>query len=204
MTFREIDNQINRINKRLISVSADLGRQSALYNHYAAVVSNAVAKYGLLKVTPHGAYGPETSIRRTKSIMQRDPKELEQIKKALDHTEEMLNRRKLKDEKKRLRDIAEQAKQPLPPKPTIKDYEKIDEIATNASSTLENALDYFYRYADKEDPERIEAEAIAEIKERRKTYSEIYDILDLAKQHYTRTHPGEEIGKRFGLVGDDM
>ena len=203
MTFREIDNQLNRINKRLVSVSANLGKRSSLYNHYAAVVSNAVRKFGLLKTAPTGD-GVETSIRRTKTIMDLPPEELEKLKKALDHIEELINKRKLKDELKRLKEIADKIRKdegepPVDKKMTKKEYQQADLNATNLGSRVENALDYFYTYVAEDDPLYVKAMDIMHIDGRKKTYDELLTVIGYAKEHYKKSGMPPELGAHYDL-----
>lgn len=209
MTYRELDNQMNRINKRLTAVSASLGRYSALYNHYAAIVGNAIRPFGLLKITP-SEYGVETSIRRTKSIMQMSADELNRLKQSLDHIEQLMNKRTLKDEKKRLKELMDQArehnKQPPISKMKTGDYIQADKLAVDIHSQVGNALDFFYAYVKKsddepEEPEYEEAMAIMHITGRKKTYAELQRVIDLARKYYERSGMPDEIGDFYNLRG---
>ena len=210
MTFRELDNQMNRINKRLTSVSASLGRYSALYNHYAAIVGNAVRPFGILKITPSD-YGVETSIRRSKSIMNMSADDLNRLKQALDHVEQLMNKRSLKSEKKRLKEILDQAREhnkqaPLK-KMGKKDYIKADRLAVDIHSQVGNALDFFYAYVKKqnddepEEPEHAEAMEIMHIAGRKKTYAELQRVIDLAVKYYNRSGLPDKIGDFYNLRG---
>lgn len=210
MTYRELDNQMNRINKRLTSVSASLGRYSALYNHYAAIVGNAVRPFGLLKITP-SAYGVETSIRRSKSIMNMSAAELNRLKQALDHIEQLMNKRPLKAERKRLKEVLNQAREhnKQPPIKDMKksDYIKADKLAVDIHSQVTNALDFFYAYVkkqnddDPEEPEYAEAMAIMHIDKRKKTYAELQRVIDLAVKYYNRSGLPDELGDFYNLRG---
>lgn len=195
MTYRDVDNQINRINKRLESVRINLGFTTELYGRLSSIVANALGDTGLIKIE-RGA----TQIRRGKSVVNRDPDELAYIVRRLNDIESALRVNSLAAERKKLRAAAKELEYKPKGKWTRKDYQNVDRMLKNAQSSLENSLDYLYTYAVGS-PEYAQAMDIMHIEGRRKTYDELDTVIELAEKHYERTKQNPEVGRKYGLGG---
>ena len=180
MTNREVDNIINRINKKLDRARTTLGENSLFYGHMVSTI-NIVAHLGLISRS-----GRRFQIKRGNVVNNLNTKQRIALENHLALIESQLNTMSLSDEKKRLREIVKEkrASMGLSVKGRVSYAEYISAEAKmrEAGDAYGAAMQYFYQHRDNS-AEFKEAQAIASIKGRRKTYAEWRRVAELASIH---------------------
>lgn len=203
--FRQVDNMINRINKKVDRIRIDLSTRSALYGRAAAIITSHMQRYGLVK-RDSGKYG----IKRGNAIKQMSQKQLDSLAEELKRVEIELNNRSLTDEKKSLRQVIQTLKgKKNIGRVTIKDYRKAEKLMKAVGHSYGEAIDYFYNEVDDSAPEKQEATKIMTITGRRKTYEELRRVVELANKHLNRTQANnairrEDMGYKYGIRDVDI
>lgn len=203
--FRQVDNMINRINKKVDRIRIDLSTRSALYGRAAAIITSHMQRYGLVK-RDNGKYG----IKRGNAIKQMSQKQLDSLAEELKRVEIELNNRSLTDEKKSLRQVIQTLKgKKNIGRVTIKDYRKAEKLMKAVGHSYGEAIDYFYNEVDDSAPEKQEATKIMTITGRRKTYEELRRVVELANKHLNRTQANnairrEDMGYKYGIRDVDI
>lgn len=203
--FRQVDNMINRINKKVDRIRIDLSTRSALYGRAAAIITSHMQRYGLVK-RDGGKYG----IKRGNAIKQMSQRQLDSLAEELKRVEIELNNRSLTDEKKSLRQVIQTLKgKKNIGRVTIKDYRKAERLMKAVGHSYGEAIDYFYNEVDDSAPEKQEAIKIMTITGRRKTYEELRRVVELANKHLNRTQANnairrEDMGYKYGIRDVDI
>lgn len=203
--FRQVDNMINRINKKVDRIRIDLSTRSALYGRAAAIITSHMQRYGLVK-RDSGKYG----IKRGNAIKQMSQRQLDSLAEELKRVEIELNNRSLTDEKKSLRQVIQTLKgKKNIGRVTINDYRKAERLMKAVGHSYGEAIDYFYNEVDDSAPEKQEATKIMTITGRRKTYEELRRVVELANKHLNRTQANnairrEDMGYKYGIRDADI
>lgn len=203
--YRQIDNMINRINKKVDRIRIDLSARSNLYGRATSIITSHMQRYGLVK-RDHGKYG----IKRGNAIKQMSQKQLDNLVEELKRIEIELNQRSLTDEKKALRKVIQSLKgRNNIGRVTINDYRKAEKLQRSIGHSYGEAIEYFYNEVDDSAPEKREAMKIATITGRRKTYDEMRRLIELANQHLNRTLANnpirrESMGAAYGIRDIDI
>lgn len=203
--FRQVDNMINRINKKVDRIRIDLSTRSALYGRAAAIITSHMQRFGLVK-RDSGKYG----IKRGNAIKQMSQRQLDSLAEELKRVEIELNNRSLTDEKKSLRQVIQTLKgKKNIGRVTIKDYRKAEKLMKAVGHSYGEAIDYFYNEVDDSAPEKQEATKIMTITGRRKTYEELRRVVELANKHLNRTQANnairrEDMGYKYGIRDVDI
>ncbi len=205
ITFKDVDNMINRINKKVDRIRIDLSARSSLYGRASSIITSNIQRYGLVK-RDGGKYG----IKRGNAIKQMSQKQLEKLAEDLKRVEIELNQRSLTDEKKSLRKIIQTLKgKKNIGRVTISDYRKAEKLQRSIGNSYGNAIEYFYYEVDDSAPEKQEANKIIYITGRRKTYEELRTVIELANKHLNRTQANnsirrEDLGRAYGVRDVDI
>lgn len=181
MTDIQLDNLINRINKKVDRIRVTLGPRSELFGYVASTM-------GLLKplgVLNMGKY----TIKRGKAVTQLNTNQRQQLEMLLSSVESTLNKRPLSAEKARLREVLKgyYGTKKLG-RVTIKEYQKADRLERNMANSMKSAIEYFYNANEWDSVEGKEALKIAKISGRRKSYDEMYRIVQLANINLKRKY----------------
>ncbi len=181
MTDNQLDNLINRINKKVDRIRITLGTRSELFGYVASTM-------GLIKplgVLNKGKY----TIKRGKAVNSLTTNQRQQLEMLLSSVEATLNKRTLSDEKARLREVLKgyYGTKKLG-RVTIKEYQKADRLERNMANSMKNAIEYFYNSNEWDSVEGKEALKIAKISGRRKSYDEMYRIVQLANINLKRRY----------------
>ena len=181
MTDNQLDNLINRINKKVDRIRVTLGTRSELFGYVASTM-------GLLKplgVLNMGKY----TVKRGKAVTQLTTNQRQQLEMLLSSVEITLNKRPLSSEKARLREVLKgyYGVKKLG-RVTIKEYQRADKIVRNMANSMDLAIHYFYDTHEEESVEGKEALKIAKISGRRKSYPEMFRIIQLANINLKRRY----------------
>lgn len=193
MTINEVDNMINRINKKADRILATLGSRSSLYGRTAAIM-NSLKEFGLIE---RNKKTNKYKIKRGKAVSNLSPKDLNAVIDRLKLIETQMAARSLSKEKAILRETIKTIKGTKRlGRVTINDYKRADALVRSAGESLKNALDYFYTF----DPNTTSAEAKAAMKivrqPGRRTFDEMRTVIELARKHMQRTNTRNPIRLR--------
>lgn len=183
VTNTELDNIINRLNKKLDRVRATLGADSQLYGHMTSTL-NILRPLGLVNRT-----GRNYSIKRGKAVSNLSTKQKQSLKDKLDRVEAQYNANSLSKEKARLkREIINDMRRAngKTGRVTYSEYREAEAMSRVASTAFDKAVAYFYNNQD--GPEYAEALKILHIKGRRKTFAEERRLTMLASKHAHRKY----------------
>lgn len=186
MKSTDLDNRINRINKKVQRIRDTLTSRSSLFGRAASIINGNMSTAGLSKLVE---YKNDYRIKRGKTIKSLKPEQMMKLSEALDQIEMQLDRRSLTAEKQRLRDLVYKMRGKRGGRVTLAEYRAAERLQKERAELFERALDYFYNYVENDPnaPERVEMLKIKNIKGRRKTHEEINTFIQLAHQHMMRT-----------------
>ena len=186
MTNREVDNIINRINKKLDRARVTLGENSLFYGHMVSTI-NIVAHLHLISRD-----GRRFQIKRGNAVNNLSTKQRNALESHLATIENQLNAMSLADEKKRLREIVKEQRRSMGKsvrgRVSYAEYISAEAQMREAGNAYGAAMQYFYKHRDNS-AEFKEAQAIASIKGRRKTYAEWRRVAELANIHSHKYSP---------------
>lgn len=185
MTINEVDNMINRINKKADRILATLGARSSLYGRTASIMSS-LKEFGLVE---RNKKTNRYKIKRGKAVSNLSQKDLNAVVDRLKMIETQMAARSLSKEKAVLRETIKTIKGTRKlGRVTINDYKRADAIVRSAGEALKHALDYFYTF----DPNSTSSEAKAAMKivhqPGRRTFDEMRTVIELARKHMQRTN----------------
>lgn len=186
MTNREVDNIINRINKKLDRARTTLGENSLFYGHMVSTI-NIVAHLKLIS-----REGRRYQIKRGNAVNNLSTKQRAALENHLKTIENQLSRMSLADEKKQLRAIVKEQRKSagLSTKGRVSyaEYRAAESQLREAGNAYGAAIEYFYKHRDNS-AEFNEAMTIAKISGRRKTYAEWRRVAELANIHAHKYAP---------------
>lgn len=186
MKSTDLDNRINRINKKVQRIRDTLTKRSSLFGRAASIIMGNMKTAGLANLVEHKN---DYRIKRGKSVKSLSKEQQLKLSEALDQIEMQLDKNSLTDEKKRLREIVYKMRGKRGGRVTIAEYRAAERLSKERGELFDKALDYFYNYVENDmtAPERAEMLRIKSIKGRRKTYDELNTFIKLARDHLIRT-----------------
>lgn len=186
MKSTDLDNRINRINKKVQRIRDTLTTRSSLFGRAASIILGNMSSAGLVKLVEHKN---DYRIKRGKSIKSLKPEQQLKLSEALDQIEMQLDHRSLAAEKQRLRELVYKMRGKRGGRVTIAEYRNADRLSKERAETFNKALEYYYDYVedDMTAPERNEMLRIKNIRGRRKTFEEMNTFMKLAREHLVRT-----------------
>lgn len=160
-----LDNQINRINKMLVSAAKTLGTSSELYKAYEAQVSKLTAyavthggkthtllrqnKEGVIQIT-RGSMARGKVPGGTNSLLLSESDRAANIQRILNEFDLLSKKRSVKSEKKRIESIIKDAAvkkgKPIKGKITGPQLQAAATKLASAHNRMENILDYLYAH----------------------------------------------------------
>lgn len=182
MTTRELDNMINRINKKADRIRNTLGPRSSLYGRTAAILTS-VREFNLLKREKN-----RYTIKRGNAVKNLSPKQLKDLENRLIQIETQIDNRSLSSEKAELRETIRtiKGKKKLG-RVTIAEYKKAEALVRSAGQSLNNALEYFYA-VDPNAADRETQQAMRIVSQPgRRSFAEMRQVIELANKHLKRT-----------------
>lgn len=206
MKSNDLDNRINRINKKVQRIRDTLSTRSSLFGRAASIIMGNLSSAGLVKLVEHKN---DYRIKRGKSIKSLKPEQQLKLSEALDQIEMQLDKHSLASEKQRLRELVYKMKGKRGGRVTISEYRAADRLSKERAEMFNKALEYFYNYVEENDEEYNEMNKIKEIRGRRKTFEEMNTFIELAHKHMMRTTTKDPLQRQhrqraYGLTAQHL
>lgn len=201
MKSTDLDNRINRINKKVQRIRDTLTKRSSLFGRAASIIMGNMNTAGLSKLIE---IKNNYRIKRGNAVKSLSKEQQLLLSEALDQIEMQLDKHSLADEKKRLRQIVYKMRGKRGGRVTLAEYRAAERLSKERGELFNKALDYFYNYVEEGDEEYKEMIKIKEIKGRRKTFEEMNTFIELARKHMIRTTAKDPLQRKHREKAYDL